>query len=302
MPSVAARGTDNSNGSAGGLWALAVLSIGIVAVAAFMLGRSTAPVAATSSGLSLELIEDLRPALEQQREQLEASHEQLAAHQAAVARRLGQLQAQVMRLNATGQRLTEVAQLDAGEFDFSAAPPVGGPLEPGEELLSPTVGALEQLESELVLKERQLDVLEQLLLVSQFNAEQRPSGWPVASGWISSLFGRRSDPFSGRLSHHGGVDFAASLGSDVLAIAGGIVEYAGTRSGYGNVVEINHGNGYVTRYGHNRRNLVRIGERVVKGQAIAKVGSSGRATGPHVHLEVLVDGVTIDPYQFVSQR
>lgn len=284
-------------------WAALVIGFaGIVAVAAFMVGRSTAPATGAGAGLSLELIEDLRPALAQQREQLNLSRGELAANQAAVARRLGKLQAQIMRLNATGQRLTEVAQLSADEFDFAAEPPVGGPIEPGEELLSPTVGALEQLESELLLKERQLDILEQLLLVSQFNAEQRPSGWPVAKGWISSLFGRRSDPFNGRVAHHGGIDFAAPLGSDVVAIAGGIVEFAGQRSGYGQVVEINHGNGYVTRYGHNRRNLVKIGQRVVKGEKIATVGSSGRATGPHVHLEVLVDGVTIDPHQYVSRR
>ncbi len=282
------------------LFSAAMLTV-VVAIAAFQLGRASAPTVALS-GLSLDHIADIRPALEEQRLRLADSRQQLAASQAAIARRLGQMQAEVMRLNAAGQKLTEIAQLSSDEFDFSTPPALGGPAQPGEELMAPRHDALDQLSAELDLKERQLDVLEHFLLVSQLHSEQYPSGWPVAKGWISSTFGRRSDPFTGRVATHSGIDFAARLGSDVVAVASGIVAFAGTRSGYGNVVEINHGNGYVTRYGHNSRNLVRAGDKVEKGQKIALVGKSGRATGAHVHFEVMVDGQRIDPKQYIAQR
>lgn len=255
-----------------------------------------------TGGLSLQHIEDLRPALEQQRMRLRESREQMAANQLAIARRLGKMQAEVLRLNAAGQKLTELAQLSGDEFDFASEPALGGPAQPGEELLAPSDNALEQLEVELELKQRQLDVLEHFLLTSQLHSEQYPSGWPVRKGWISSLFGRRTDPFNGRVTSHGGVDFAASHGSDVVAVAAGVVSYAGVKTGYGKVVEINHGNGYVTRYGHNSRNLVKMGDKVERGEAIALVGKSGRATGSHVHFEVLVDGQRIDPKQYIAKR
>lgn len=269
--------------------------------AAFAVGRMSAP-AVAHTGLSLEHIEDLRPALAEQRERLEQSRQQMAANQVAVARRLGRMQAEITRLNAAGRKLTEIAQLNGDEFNFDAEPAIGGPADPGDEVIAPEHVALDDLDMQLELKERQLDILEHLLLVSQLHSQQYPSGWPVKRGFISSLFGTRTDPFTGRRTRHTGVDFAALSGTDVLAVAGGVVAYAGTRSGYGRVVEINHGNGYVTRYAHNSRNLVRIGERVVKGQTIALVGKSGRATGSHVHFEVMVDGRRIDPHQYISQK
>jgi murein DD-endopeptidase MepM/ murein hydrolase activator NlpD len=280
---------------------IAAMSLLIIASAAFMLGRATAPIM-VRSGLSLELISDLRPALAQQRSRLQESRQQLAANQTAISRRLGRMQAEILRLNAAGQQLTEIAQLSDDPFDFGAEPPLGGPSQPGDELLAPTNDALDLLEAQLGLKERQLDILEHLLLVSQLHSAQYPSGWPIKKGFISSLFGRRSDPFTGRSTNHGGVDFAARMGADVMAVAAGVVSYSGVRRGYGNVVEINHGNGYMTRYGHNSRNVARVGDRVSKGQTIALVGKSGRATGTHVHFEVMVDGQRIDPQQYVSSR
>ncbi len=281
--------------------AMAGGSVLLVAALAFAAGRMTAP-AAVQGGLSLKHIEDVRPALAEQRARLQQSREQMSANQLAISRRLGQMQAEVLRLNAAGQKLTELAQLDIDEFDFASPPAIGGPIHPSDDLLTPTGGALEQLEMELELKARQLDVLEHFLMVSQLHSEQYPSGWPVRKGWISSLFGPRTDPFTGRSARHDGIDFAASYGSDVVAVAAGVVSYSGSRSGYGKVVEINHGNGYVTRYGHNSRNLVKAGDKVEKGERIALVGHSGRATGAHVHFEVLVDGQRIDPKQYIAQR
>jgi len=220
----------------------------------------------------------------------------------ALARRIALLQAHVLRLDAAGQRLTEVAGLDQGEFDFSQPPPVGGPEETQVEGsgLTGALVSLDDFEQQLSDRERQLRVLEDLLLASRLQKQTRPSGWPVENGWISSLFGWRSDPFSGRTAMHSGMDFAARQGADVLAVAAGIVSVAGAHSGYGNLIEINHGNGYVTRYGHNSRVLVKPGDKVLKGQRVALVGSTGRSTAPHCHFEVLFNGVAVNPQEYIQ--
>ena len=127
-----------------------------------------------------------------------------------------------------------------------------------------------------------------------------PQGRPVIHGWISSYFGKRTSPFSGKSEMHRGVDFAGKPGTDVIAVAGGVVTKASKNGGYGYLVEIEHGNGYVTRYGHNRELLVQAGEAIKRGQVIAKLGSTGRSTGPHVHFEVIKDGRRIDPMKFVQ--
>ncbi|MDP3859379.1 MAG: M23 family metallopeptidase [Stagnimonas sp.] len=222
----------------------------------------------------------------------------------ALARRIAQLNAQMMRLNAAGERMVKVADLDPGEFNFDQPPAVGGP--EGEDVFDvaanqdPLLQALERFETRLSDRERQLRVLEDLLLAGRLQREVRPSGWPVASGFISSLFGYRTDPFTGRGAYHEGMDFAGREGSEVLSVAAGIVSFAGDRSGYGTLVEINHGNGYVTRYGHNSRVLVKVGETVRKGQRVARMGSSGRSTGPHVHFEVLLNGSVVNPQQYIQ--
>jgi murein DD-endopeptidase MepM/ murein hydrolase activator NlpD len=143
-------------------------------------------------------------------------------------------------------------------------------------------------------------VLEDLLLVSRLQRQVKPSGWPVERGWISSAFGMRTDPFTGRRAMHTGTDFAGRAGADVLSVAAGIVTEAGPRFGYGMVVEINHGNGYVTRYGHNARVLVKPGDKVNKGQRIALIGSTGRSTGPHVHFEVLFNDKVVNPTEYIE--
>jgi murein DD-endopeptidase MepM/ murein hydrolase activator NlpD len=241
--------------------------------------------------------------LSQQRAQLEQTREMVENNTGALARRLAQLHAHVMRLDAAGARLTGIAGLDKGEFDFTRPPPVGGPQveqsgapPAADEILS----SLNSLEQQLADRERQMRVLEDLLLASRLQKEVRPSGWPVESGWISSAFGVRVDPFTGLRAFHAGVDFAARQGASVLSVAAGIVSDVGERFGYGLLVEINHGNGYVTRYGHNDTALVTVGERVRKGQAVAQVGDSGRSTGPHVHFEVLLNGRTVNPHEYVQ--
>ena len=127
-----------------------------------------------------------------------------------------------------------------------------------------------------------------------------PEGEPVASGWISSLFGWRTDPINGKREFHEGIDFASKADTRVVAVASGIVTWSGRRAGYGNLVEISHGNGYVTRYAHNRKNLVAVGDKVDKGQPVAIMGSTGRSTGTHVHFEVVRNGKPVDPKKYIS--
>jgi murein DD-endopeptidase MepM/ murein hydrolase activator NlpD len=241
--------------------------------------------------------------LQQQRQQLASTRELVENNTNALARRLAQLHAHVMRLDAAGARLTEIAGLDKGEFNFSQAPAVGGPETEAEGqplAVDQVISSLDSFEKQLSDRERQMRVLEDLLLASRLQKEVRPSGWPVENGWMSSAFGMRMDPFTGLRSFHAGVDFAARLGSNVQSVAAGIVSDVGDRFGYGLLVEVNHGNGYVTRYGHNDKALVTVGDRVRKGQAIALIGNSGRSTGPHVHFEVLLNGRSVNPHQYIQ--
>lgn len=221
----------------------------------------------------------------------------------ALSVRLAQLQAQSIRLNALGQRLVSAAKLDKGEFDFSLPPAQGGP-EMGAEFTSTIdppdfIRSLDQLAVELDDREQRLRALEAYFMNRDLEQTMLPAGRPIRGGWVSSYFGMRTDPFSGRNGMHQGVDLAGKEGSDILAVAAGVVTWSGPRSGYGNMVEISHGNGYITRYGHNKENLVKAGDVVEKGQVIALLGSSGRSTGPHLHFEVLKNGRGVDPSKYL---
>jgi murein DD-endopeptidase MepM/ murein hydrolase activator NlpD len=218
----------------------------------------------------------------------------------AFAAHIGQVQANVTRLNALGQRLIMMSGLDEGEFDFKNEPAFGGPQEPADGTSIDFNGLMATLNEQLDSREQQLTLLEDVIMQKEIMKDARPTGRPISKGWISSYFGKRTDPFTGKLEMHKGMDFASKLGSDVNAVASGVVTWSGERYGYGNLVEINHGNGYSTRYGHNSELLVNVGDSVEKGQQIARMGSSGRSTGPHVHFEVLLHDVQVDPARFVK--
>ncbi len=241
--------------------------------------------------------------LAQQRREVEVARRNAELHLNALAQRLGQMQAQMLRVNALGQRLTQMAGLGKGEFNFSEPPGVGGPSSGSLDATVPDfLRALEQLSGDIEKKSERLSVLENLLIDRQLKAAVYPQGWPTDGGWVSSGFGLRADPFSGRTSIHEGADIASRLGSPIRALGGGVVSYAGDqegREGYGLVVEVNHGDGYVTRYAHARKLLVKVGDRVAKGQVIAEVGTSGRSTGPHLHFEVLREGRAVNPIAFL---
>jgi murein DD-endopeptidase MepM/ murein hydrolase activator NlpD len=220
-----------------------------------------------------------------------------------LALKMGVLNAHLIRLNALGKRLTQMANLSSREFDFDHDPPVGGPESGtgGRGVDVPDLSAMiNQFDRSLDYRTTQFSALESVLLGRQLSADLRPSGKPVMAGYISSYFGERMDPFNGEEAFHKGLDFASEAGTDVLAVAQGVVTWAGPREGYGVMVEVNHGNGYVTRYAHNSRVRVAPGDTVERGQAIAVVGSTGRSTGPHVHFEVLKDGRPIDPKAYIG--
>ncbi len=244
-------------------------------------------------------------------EELESSADALArlkqesqAQLEALTVRLATLQARLLRMEALGERITTVAQLDSGEFDFSADPAVGGPLSDETIPYSPPafVDAISELELQIADRAQQLEILEGLMAERQFEADVSLTGRPIRQGWISSPFGRRTDPFTGQLAWHSGIDFAtAAAGADIVAVAAGVVTASGDRDGYGLAVDINHGNGYVTRYGHAEKLLVEVGEIITKGQVIALVGSTGRSTGPHVHFEVYKHGRVVDPASYIHR-
>ena len=225
---------------------------------------------------------------------------------AAITRRLASLQAHVTRLDALGSHLTELAGLEPGEFDFSLPPGLGGPEQPLEMASAPSVAEVGDhftyLDAVLARREVQFDVLAGLLSAEQLKAESTPTGRPIRSGWQSSAYGSRIDPISGQRAWHEGVDFAGRAGSDILAVASGVVSWSGQRAGYGLMVEVSHGDGLVTRYAHNQKNLVDIGDLVRRGEAIAEMGDTGRSTGPHVHFEVYKHGRPVDPAAYVRRN
>ena len=240
--------------------------------------------------------------LAEQKKQIEELKQQLQLRVDAMAMRLGEMNAHVIRLDALGKRLTEMADIDSREFNFDRDPPRGGPEGEGTSAEIPDLSSmLSQLEQRVDLRESQLSALENLILARELKQEIHPEGRPVANGFISSYFGERSDPFDGREAFHKGVDFAATQGSNVTAVAAGVVTWAGERSGYGKLIEINHGDGFVTRYAHNERTLVTVGQTVKRGEPVALMGSTGRSTGPHVHFEVLRNGRQVDPLSFIGR-
>ncbi|TAK54144.1 MAG: M23 family metallopeptidase [Gammaproteobacteria bacterium] len=239
-----------------------------------------------------------------QRAELDATRSRVDAQVTALATRVGRMQAQLMRLDALGRQLTEMARLDRGEFDFDGPPAVGGPL--AEQAGSgPVVPALQDLLDSvgdtINDRQRQLLALQNLILARELARQVVPGGRPVESGYVSSTYGQRTDPFHGQNTFHSGVDFAAAPGTRVLAAADGIVSLANRDGGYGRIVEITHGSGYLTRYAHNSSLLVRPGQTVRRGDPIALMGSSGRATGTHLHFEVLRDGRAVNPLSFVQR-
>ena len=160
---------------------------------------------------------------------------------------------------------------------------------------------LDELSEQIDNREQQLEVLDSILGQKKITSDTFVAGLPIKKGWMSSRYGMRTDPFTGRLAWHGGVDFAGKTGSDIVSVASGVVTWASKRYGYGLLVEVNHGNGYKTRYAHCNEVVVKVGDVVRKDQVVALMGSTGRSTGPHVHFEVYKNGRTVDPAAYIHR-
>lgn len=227
-----------------------------------------------------------------------------AADVDALAARLGEMQAELMRLNALGERLVQMAGLNSEEFDFTKPPPQGGPDDGPlkDYTIKEIASELGSVVSLVKDRKRKLDILEESIMERDLTAQSVPSGWPVRSGYITSNYGYRIHPIKRKRRFHQGIDFAAPRGSPVVAVADGVVTFSGKKGGYGRIVEIKHVGGLITRYAHNQANLVKEGQMVRRGQKIASVGSSGTATGPHCHFEVLKDGSAVNPKRYIGSR
>ena len=282
-----------------GVWGISFL---IFAVPLMLLGGGYYLGQENSEPGPWALMEAWKKQMTAQRQQIDTATRTARENVDALSRRLGELQAHVIRLDALGSRLIEIAELESGEFDFSVEPAVGGPTESIAETDTATpdlVASLNELSHQLDNRAQQLDLLETMLMNQNLNDEVMPAGKPILTGWTSSFFGLRTDPFTGHKEHHKGVDFAGKMGSDIVSVASGVVTWAGERYGYGLLVEINHGNGYATRYGHAQKVMVKVGDTVKKGQVVALMGSTGRSTGPHVHFEVWYNGEVVNPMEYI---
>jgi murein DD-endopeptidase MepM/ murein hydrolase activator NlpD len=256
------------------------------------------------AALTGEMVAKWREVLDDQQNVVEDVRFEAEHNLEASALRIAQLQARIVRLDALGERLTRIGRLEEGEFNFSHAPAMGGPENPVElsSYQPPAyMDLLEQLAQDIADREQQLGVLETLLINRKMQRDVFLAGRPVRKGWMSSRFGHRNDPITGKRAWHNGVDFAGKDGADVISVAAGVVVFAGPRNGYGQMVEINHGSGYSTRYGHHRELKVNSGDIVRKGEVVGLMGSSGRSTGPHVHFEVFKNGRIVDPSTYIHR-
>ncbi len=288
-----------------GRWTRAILSLCVLGLplgAGLALGYAAGQ--QQQVALGEEALALLRDRVREQRDEIDLLRGSSELQLQAMSARLATLQARLVRLDALGERMTGLAKLDDGEFDFSQPPALGGPELPGGGEGVPeseVLASLDRLAASVDDRARQLGLLEDLLANRKLEDDTFLAGRPVSKGWMSSRFGRRTDPFTGRAAFHEGVDFAGKPGADIIAVAAGVVTWSGVRDGYGKLVEINHGGGYVTRYAHNQENLVEAGDVVKKGQVIALLGSTGRATGPHVHFEVYKHGRAVDPAAYIHR-
>jgi murein DD-endopeptidase MepM/ murein hydrolase activator NlpD len=220
-----------------------------------------------------------------------------------MAARMGQMQAQLLRLDALGARLAKLSGIKPQEFNFDQPPAQGGPYIPAMQQDVSLSSMNQQLANLSVLlndRNDKLGALETLLMQSSLEEKQFPSVPPIMDGWHSSNFGWRIDPFTGKNAMHEGVDFMVPEGTPILASAGGVVVYSDYHTQYGNMIELDHGNDIVTRYAHASRLLVKVGQIVRRGQEIARVGNTGRSTGNHLHFEVRYKGLAQNPTRFLQ--
>jgi len=255
-----------------------------------------------AASLEIPYIRDLASSL--MRGEIERNEQFVRDNVSAMARRLGEMQAQLMRLDALGERVAKLAGIRPEEFNFRDLPGRGGMTSPDARPLSmeELSDEVERLAKDVESRADYLDVVESELMSDQVRSALLPQNTPVTTGFIGSGFGNRLDPFSGQKAMHAGLDFAAPVGTPILAAAGGVVSAAEYNPAFGNMLVIDHGNGLQTLYAHASKLEVRPGDIVRKGQQIARVGSTGRSTGAHLHFEVHVNGTPQNPARFLSRQ
>ncbi len=237
-----------------------------------------------------------------QHEQNEKVQSYLRENLNTMAAKLGQMQAQLLRLDTLGERLAKTAGFKPQEFMFDQAPGRGGAVSnlPTYDLsLGDLTRQINVLTKQMEDRTEKLGILDSLMIVDSAKKKLLPSVLPIEGSWYSSNYGWRIDPISGVRAFHEGMDFMAETGTPARAAAGGMVVYSDLHSQYGNMVEIDHGNGLVSRYAHLSKRLVKNGDVVMSGSTIGAVGTTGRSTGPHLHFEVRQNGAPLNPVQFL---
>ena len=254
--------------------------------------------------VKLPIVESLM--LSAQEQQARKAEDFLRENLNAMAVKLGQMQAQLMRLDALGERLSGFAGLKPQEFRFNEAPGRGGAIPSS---MPPKNLSMSELDRELDLLNRQMEnrtdylgILESTLFDARIKKKLMPTIPPVEGTWNASSFGWRIDPITGQHAMHEGIDFISDVGTPIFAAAGGVVVASEVHHQYGNMIEIDHGNDFITRYAHASRLLVKAGDVVHRGRKIAEVGSTGRSTGPHLHFEVRYKGAAQNPSRFLQAR
>lgn len=256
-----------------------------------------------AADIKLPLLQNILATL--QEEEKQKSTDFMRENLNAMAVKVGQMQAQLMRLDALGERLSALSGIKPQEFRFNELPGRGGAVSSLPSLeLSPVEfnRELERLQKQLESRTDYLGLLENELLDARIKKRMMPTVQPVDATWSVSSFGWRIDPFTGENAMHEGVDFIAESGTPIYAAAGGVVTVSEFHHQYGNMIEIDHGNDFTSRYAHASRVLVKTGAVVKRGQKIAEVGATGRATGPHLHFEVRFKGVAQNPSRFLAAR
>jgi murein DD-endopeptidase MepM/ murein hydrolase activator NlpD len=251
-----------------------------------------------------ELVAEWQSKLGEQEAELAGLQQNVQDQVDALTLRLGDIQGRLLRLDALGQRFVESGLVASDEFDFSQPAAMGGPEDSlsADSFSAPELTRMiDELERKMQDREQQLRLLDQVSSRQKLEDELYLEGRPITWGWLSSRYGYRSDPFTGKRTWHAGVDLAGKDGSDIISVAGGVVSYADERHGYGNLVEIDHGDGLITRYAHCKAIKVSVGDVIQKGQVLALMGSTGRSTGPHVHFEVIRNGKSENPETYIKR-
>ena len=221
-------------------------------------------------------------------------------------KQIAELEGESQRLKAFAKKMVRLAKLDTNVFSFDEPPARGGLggrnifRRNSAEIAESVKKDIEVLQKQLIQQSNQFERMQLVLKSREIGQSLEISKWPVASGYLSSKFGMRKDPFNGRLRKHQGIDLAGPRGSDIMSIAAGTVVFSGRKGGYGRVIDIKHANGLLSRYAHLQKSLVKVNQTIAAGEKIALLGTSGRSTGPHLHLEILKNNKNIDPLLFLE--